>query len=175
MHYENNQPSFQSGRLVVIYHDFINPRRASTASTSLITRAAARWGRRNRMKLTIIILPVSCQGQSSIRPERMAVAKMMPESRWKIHPERLTTKVSPYWTASSISKIGIASSFKLNLTTLMAASWIVAPAGLPARAAALRRSRSGSGTRTPCSGRLRQHRINAKNRIIQWVPNKNCE
>ena len=22
---------------------------------------------------------------------------------------------------------------------------------------------------------LRQHRINAKNRIIQWVPNKNCE
>lgn len=23
--------------------------------------------------------------------------------------------------------------------------------------------------------KLRQHRINAKNRIIQWVPNKNCE
>ena len=22
---------------------------------------------------------------------------------------------------------------------------------------------------------LRQHRINVKNRIIQWVPNKNCE
>lgn len=22
---------------------------------------------------------------------------------------------------------------------------------------------------------LGQHRINAKNRIIQWVPNKNCE
>ena len=25
------------------------------------------------------------------------------------------------------------------------------------------------------TGDLGQHRINAKNRIIQWVPNKNCE
>ena len=39
---EPNQPSFQAGRLVVIYHAFINPRSAKTASTNRITGAAAR-------------------------------------------------------------------------------------------------------------------------------------
>ena len=64
---ESNQPSFQAGRLVVIYHDFRNPRSASTSSTNRITRAAARWDRRNRKKLTISMLPASCQGQSFIK------------------------------------------------------------------------------------------------------------
>ena len=64
---ESNQPSFQAGRLVVIYHDFRNPRSASTASTNRITRAAARWGRRNRTKLAISMLPASRQGQSSTK------------------------------------------------------------------------------------------------------------
>ena len=64
---ESNQPSFQAGRLVVIYHDFRNPRSASTASTNRITRVAARFGRRNMTKLTISMLPASCQVQSSIK------------------------------------------------------------------------------------------------------------
>ena len=51
----------------MIYHDFRNPRSASTASTNRITRAADRWGRRNKPKLTISMLPASFQGQSSIK------------------------------------------------------------------------------------------------------------
>ena len=31
------------------------------------------------------------------------------------------------------------------------------------------------GVSLPDARALGQHRINAKNRIIQWVPNKNCE
>lgn len=88
MIYEANQPSFQAGRLVVIYHDFRNPRSASTASTNRITGAVARWGRKNRTKLTIIMLPASFQGQSSIK-KLWAVRHLHSKDTWAISVRRL--------------------------------------------------------------------------------------
>ena len=77
MIYEANQPSFQAGRLVVIYHDFINPRSAKTASTNRITRAAARWDRRNRKKLTISTLPGTEFHQEGVGSETFGLQRLL--------------------------------------------------------------------------------------------------